>query len=167
MSVTLATKMDSTEKRRRIVELAKDGVDKATIAREVGLNSRQAVDYHLKAWFEETRPDAEASAELRQMQWSRLEDIVASMRPHTLHVLRSAFGEPILDGDGQEQLVPNLPVVERLVRVYERQAKLMGLDLQQNVQVNVLPTAEQLASLFGWDATAVIEGTAVEEVVDG
>jgi len=44
----------------------------------------------------------------------------------------------------------------------ERRARLFGLDLERNLQFNVRPTAEQLASLFGWDAQDVVDVTAAE-----
>lgn len=156
--------MVSTEKRARIVELAKDGLSYETIAKDVGLGSRQAVAYHLKRWFEETRPDPEAAAELRQMQWARLEDLVAHLRPRTLGPLMGMFG-PVKGEDGQYIIVPNVPVIDRLLKVYERQAKLMGMDLERGVSVTMV-TAEALASYLGWDDQVVIEGRA-EEITDG
>lgn len=158
----VATRMVSTEKRRKIVELAKDGHDNATIAKEVGLNSRQAVEYHLKQWFAETRPDPEATEELRAMQWARLEDLVAALRPRVVGPVMGMFG-PIKDEDGEFVIAPNAQVIDRLMKVYDRQAKLMGLDLQQGVQVAMF-TAEGMAEFLGWagDEPAAIEGAAVE-----
>lgn len=157
---SVATKMVNTEKRARIVELAKDGYTYDSIAKDVGLNSRQAVAYHLKQWFEETRPDPEATAELRQMQWARLEDLIAALRPRVVGPLMGMFGP--VKVDGEFVIVPQPAIIDRLLKVYERQAKLMGLDLQPGIQVGVM-TAEGVAAYFGWDPpAAVIEGVAVE-----
>lgn len=158
----VATRMVSTEKRRKIVELAKDGHDNTTIAREVGLNSRQAVEYHLKQWFAETRPDPEATEELRAMQWARLEDLVAALRPRVVGPVMGMFG-PIKDEDGEFVIAPNAQIIDRLMKVYDRQARLMGLDLERN-QISINVTRESLAASLGWDG-AVIEETA-EEVQD-
>lgn len=155
----VATKMVSTEKRAKIVELAKDGLSYESIAKEVGLNSRQAVGYHLKQWFEETRPDPEATAELRQMQWARLEDLVATLRPLTMGPLMGMFGP--VKVDGEFVIVPQPAVIDRLMKVYDRQAKLMGLDLERGINVTMV-TAEALASYLGWDDQPAIEGSAVE-----
>lgn len=156
----VATRMASTEKRAKIVELAKDGHDNAAIAREVGLNSRQAVAYHLKQWFEETKPDSEATEELRQMQWSRLEDLVAVLRPRTIGPLMGMFGP--VKVDGEFVIVPQAAVIDRLLKVYDRQARLMGLDLERN-QFTINVTREALAVSLGWaPALDAIEGEAVE-----
>lgn len=162
----VATRMVSTEKRARIVELAKDGWSYEAIAADekVNLGSRQAVAYHLKRWFEETRPDPEETAELRQMQWTRLEDIVTVLRPRVMGPLMGMFG-PVKGEDGEFIIVPQPAVIDRLLKVYERQAKLMGMDLQQGIAL-VPITREALAAALGRVEPLVIEGTAEEEVID-
>lgn len=161
----VATRMISTEKRARIVELAKDGWSMERIAADPGvkLGSRQAVHWHLKAWFEETRPDAEATEELRLMQWRRLEDLIEVLRPRTMGPLMGMFG-PVRDAETKEFIiVPQPQVIDRLLKVYERQAKLMGLDLTQQIQIGINVSAEALAELFADHAgSPVIEGTAIE-----
>lgn len=69
-----------------------------------------------------------------------------------------------LEGDADHlfltpaQLV--LPTTDRLVKLMDRKARLMGLDLQAGIQVTLV-TRESLALSLGWD-DVVIEGEATE-----
>jgi hypothetical protein len=105
--------------------------------------------------------------ELANAGWTRdaqIDKLHETLWPHTLHVLRDNFGSPILDANGEEQLVPNLPVIDRVHKNMDRKARLCGLDLQPGVQVGVI-TREALAGVLWVEDGEVLEGEA-EEIVE-
>lgn len=144
MSAAVASDLTVLEKRAKIVDLAKTGMAYRRIALEVGYASPASVAEQIAAWAAETRPSAEATEELRKLQNEQIDSLAEKLWAR-------------LETDDY------LAVTDRLVKLMDRKARLMGLDLERNVQVNVLPSAEALAAAFGWDASAgVVEGTAVE-----
>lgn len=144
MSAAVASELSVLEKRAKVVSLAKTGMNYRAIAAEVGYKSPASVADQIAAWAAETRPSAEATEELRKLQGEQIDALFEGLWPQ------------------REDVV----VVDRLVKLMDRKARLFGLDLERNVQVNLLPTAEQLAGLFGWDdqnqAPLAIDGTATE-----
>lgn len=149
MSTAIAHDLDQLEKRSKVVELAKQGKTYRVIAAEVGYASPQSVANQIKAWAEETRPSREDSDAFRAMQLERLEAMHAKLWAQ-------------LEVGGEV----NLPVVDRLLKVAERASKLMGADLQQNVNLVAAVTMEQIVQVLGYDESLVVEGTATE-VTDG
>ncbi len=142
--------LELIDKRAVIIELAKDGWSQRRIGEEVGL-SHTAVGKHIKAWVAEMRADsAEATEAYVTLSNVRLDDLIAGLRPKCF--------------EGGEA---NLPVIDRLLKVMERQARLNGLDAQVDVAVNVL-TQEQIGPwlMQHFAQQGVIEGTAVE-ITDG
>jgi hypothetical protein len=61
-------------------------------------------------------------------------------------------GQPILD------VGPRLAALDRVLKVGERQAKLMGLDAAQKVDVSVSEQAKQAAAQAAADAVAFLHG---------
>lgn len=149
MSAAVATEMTQVERRAAVVELAKTGQPYRAIAKQLGIGSPGTVAKDIAAWAAETKPSTEASEELRKLQLEEINGLAVKLWAK-------------LDGDDY------LSVVDRLVKLMERKARLMGLDMPTQVHVGLnLPTAEALAELFGQvDAGQVIEGTATE-ITDG
>lgn len=141
MSAALASELTVLEKRSKIVELAKTGMAYRAIAVEVGYASPASVAEQIAAWAAETRPSAEATEELRKLQHEQI-----------LGLREKLYAR--LDSDDY------LAVTDRLVKLMDRESRLMGLDLQPGIGVAVV-TREQLAALL-YDAQGVVEGTAEE-----
>lgn len=166
MSAAVATELGQLERRAKVVDLAKRGRAYSAIAIELGIGSKATVARDIAAWCAETKPTPEATEELRKLQaeeirglreklWNRLETPAYDHEGNAL--LHPVTGKMVLEVD--------VTVVDRLVRLMEREAKLLGLDLERNIQVTQI-TAEGLAALF-WDGQpAAIEGTATEIVED-
>jgi hypothetical protein len=57
-----------------------------------------------------------------------------------------------------------LAVNDRLVKLMDRKARLMGLDLERSINVNVVPTAEQFAAFLGWDPQGEAVDAEAEEL---
>lgn len=142
MSHAIADMVVATDRRARVVDLAKTGKPYRAIGLELGVNA-STVARDIAAWAAETKPSVEATEELRKLQ---REEILA---------LREKLWARIDDDD-------RLAVVDRLVRLQEREAKLMGLDLTQQINIGINVSAEAIASLFADHEAGVIEGTAVE-----
>lgn len=144
MSAAVATELGQLERRAKVVDLAKRGRAYSAIAIELGIGSKATVARDIAAWCAETKPTPEATEELRKLQAEEIRGLREKLWIRCEQ-------EP-------EQL---MVVVDRLVRLQEREAKLMGLDLERGA-INVQITAEGLAALF-WDGQpAAIEGSAVE-----
>lgn len=134
-------------KQAEVVRLLMSGRSQYDIADALGC-SEATVRYHKQGWLELQRPSVEMTEELRQTQAAQLDELHAKLWPQ-------------LESDDY------LAVTDRLVKLMDRKARLMGLDLERNINVNVLPTAEQFAAFLEWDApAAAIEGSAVE-ITDG
>ena len=99
-------KLAALEKRKQALQLAIAGVDYQTIADRVGYNSRQAAHAAVKSALVETlRPPSD---ELRQMQLTRLDEMIKYL------------WSQVSKG--------NYNAVDRIIKIEERRAKLLGLD---------------------------------------
>lgn len=147
MSAAIAIELEQVERRSQVVELAKTGKSYRVIGSQLGVNA-STVARDIAAWAAETKPSAEQTEDLRKLQHEQI-----------LGLREKLYAR--LESDDY------LAVTDRLVKLMDREAKLMGLDLQPGIQVAVL-TRESLAA-FLWDASAsveAIEGTATE-ITDG
>lgn len=136
-------------KRREIIRLRCEGHTMQRVAEMVGLAGPSSVQHHEQAWLAEQTPSSEQTEQRRQMQLAGID----SVRARLFALL-----------DAEVETPARLSVVDRLAKLWEREAKLVGLDMQQGVSVTMV-TAEALASYLGWDDQA-IEGSAVE-ITDG
>lgn len=140
-SVRPATQIKQAE----IVKLILAGKSQYDIAEQLGC-SEASVRYHKQGWLELQRPSSELTEELRQTQAAVIDALHEKLWP-------------LLETDDY------LAVTDRLVKLMDRKAKLMGIDLERGISVTMV-TAEALASYLGWDEEPVIEGQAVE-ITDG
>jgi hypothetical protein len=147
LMATATQQFRGESKRAEVVALRLQGKTLNDIAKATGLAGDSSVRYHLDAWLAEQRPTAEQTEELRQLQASQIDALFDGLWPQR----------------------DDVAVVDRLVKLMDRKARLMGLDLQQGISVTVV-TAEALASYLGWDAEPeAIEGVATEitDITDG
>lgn len=138
------SKLEMEAKRREIIRLRYEGNTLERTAELVGLAGPSSVQHHEQAWLAERTPSAEVTEHRRQLQLEGIDS------------LRARLFAALDDDDGR----PRVEVVDRINRLWEREAKLVGLDLQLGVTVNVL-TRESLADVLYADEP-VIEGVAVE-----
>ena len=73
-------------------------------------------------------------------------------------------GRPMVDGDGEPILDygTRLAALDRVLKIGERQAKLLGLDAAQRVDVAVSEQAKEAMSAAAADAIARLAGTTEE-----
>lgn len=136
MSAAVAVELGVLEKRAKCVELARQGKSYSVIAGEVGYASKASVAEQIAAWAAETKPSAEQTEELRKLQNDQIDALHAKLWPR-------------LDSEDY------LAVTDRLVKLMDRKARLMGLDLQQGISITLV-TREALAGAL-WAADDVVD----------
>lgn len=135
-------------KRREIIRLRYEGHTLDRTAELVGLAGPSSVQHHENAWLAERTPSVEVTESRRQFQLAGIDAV------------RAKLFEALA---GEVDLASRLSVVDRLGKLWDREARLLGLDLTQQIQIGINVSAEALAELFADHAgSPVIEGTAVE-----
>jgi hypothetical protein len=140
---TGATALESAAKQAEVVKLRMAGVTLDEIATRVGLAGRSGAHYHVTKWVESLQPSSEMAEEYRQTQLARAEERYRRFRP-------LAMGE-IDEATGEWKREPDWQAVNAIQRDSERMARMLGADLERNVSLNLIPTAEQFAAFLNWD----------------
>ncbi|MCG5549170.1 helix-turn-helix domain-containing protein [Halorhodospira halochloris] len=107
-SNTAAARLKSAERKARALELRQTGMTYADIGRELGISNAQAHRLVSGALQEIRKRASEEAEQLRTLELSRLDQ------------LHHALWESALGGE--------LRAIDRLLRIMERRAKLLGLD---------------------------------------
>lgn len=143
-------------RRKEIVEMRIAGKTVPFIAQTLGL-ADGTVQKHLRDWVLSNTPSDEATSELRKIMHERLEAM------HDRH-WQQAMG--IQNEDGSWRIPPSKDAGEFCLKIMDREAKLMGVDMQPS-QTTLLISAESIAAYLGWDPqpghSAVIDVTPTEE----
>lgn len=141
------TRAQSEVKRAEIIKLRLAGRTLDDVAQAVGL-TREGCRYHEQAWLAEQTPSAEVTEERRQKQLASIDSVKSRL---------------FASLDSEDELAVRLAVVDRIAKLWDREARLAGLDLERNViAINV--TREALAASLGWAPPAdAIDVEATEE----
>lgn len=145
---TLA-RLNNDSKRAEIIRMRFAGMTLQQVGDQLGM-TLQGVKYHEDAWLAEQKPSTEVTESRRQMQLAGIDAV------------RSRLFEHLEGEDGK----PDVQVVDRLAKLWEREARLVGLDLQQNVSVLAV-TREALAEALGRDAPIDVPAEDVQELEAG
>jgi hypothetical protein len=137
-------RLERDSKRAEIIRMRFAGQTLQQVGDQLGL-TLQGVKYHEDAWLAEQKPSSEVTEERRQKQLAGIDAVRARLFEH-------------LEGDDGK---PDVAIVDRLAKLWEREAKLVGLDLQQGINVTVV-TREALAAAL-WSADDVVDVEATEE----
>lgn len=140
-------------KRKRIVELRVAGKTIDEISETMGLAHSTVYD-HLRQWVTSQTPPDEQVAEVRRVMHERLEKMVDRH-------WQVAMGR--MNEDGTWEVPPSREASEFLLRVLDREAKLMGVDMQPSQQT-ILISAESIAAYLGWDPQPGMTAQAVLDV---
>jgi hypothetical protein len=151
---TGTTALESAVKQAEVVKLRMAGLSLDEIATRVGLAGRSGAHYHVAKWVESLQPSTELAEEYRQTQLARAEERYRRFRP-------LAMGE-VDEATGEWKREPDWQAVNAIQRDGEHMARMLGADLERNVQVNVLPSAEIFAQVMGWDA----DGEAIDALAE-
>jgi hypothetical protein len=155
---TGTTALESAAKQAEVVKLRMAGVTLDEIATRVGLAGRSGAHYHVTKWVESLQPSSEMAEEYRQTQLARAEERYHRFRP-------LAMGE-VDEATGEWKREPDWQAVNAIQRDGERMARMLGADLERNVSVNLLPSAEQFAAVMGWDTDGEAIDAVAEELPD-
>lgn len=127
------------------------GHSQDAVAERMGITQQRVSAIEIE-WLASRQPSTEVTEQRRQMQLAGIDSVRSRL---------------IASLELEDELGARLAVVDRIAKLWDREAKLVGLDLQAGLSLSVNVGAEQLAALLGYDPPQeAIEGTAVE-ITDG
>ena len=88
---------------------------------------------------------------LRQVQAAQIDAMYRDVAPRVMRPLRTEDGEIIYDGAGDQRkpaVTVDVPVAQLVVKIWERKARLYGLDLERSAGMAPPVTREALAALL-------------------
>lgn len=135
--------LDVAVRKAQAIELRIAGHTQDEVATKLGV-SQQRISVIEHEWLASRQPSSEVTEARRQLQLAGIDQV----RARLMAALDDDLGQPRVE------------IVDRINKLWEREARLVGLDLQLGVTVNVL-TRESLADVLYADEP-VIEGVAVE-----
>jgi DNA-binding transcriptional MerR regulator len=110
----MTKKIESMQKQAQALTLRKAGVSVQTIAETLGWNSHQAASKAISAALKRTLQ--EPADELRTLELARLDDMLKSIASNVQ--------------------AGNLTAIDRALKIQDRRAKLMGLDMPAKVDLS-------------------------------
>lgn len=139
MPASRAKRADTAKRRTEAIRLRMAGESFESIAAKLGYNSRGAACQDITRALEQAVMEQARSVEVyREEELQRLDMLLAEAwtvlkRAHVTvshgRIVRDDLEEPILD-DG-----PTLAAIDRILKIEERRAKLLGLDAPQRHEV--------------------------------
>jgi hypothetical protein len=146
-------RLGNLELQGKVVRMRIEGERQAEIARQLGINVTTVMKY-IDQWVIDQTPAPEQVTALRHVMMERLEGL------HNKHWHRAVGLDPATNAPTGEG--PDAKAGEFLLRIMDRQAKLMGVDLQPNT-TTIMISAESIAQFLGWDdAPAPAAGTVID-----
>lgn len=131
------------ERRTKAIEMRRVGIPWERISDEVGYSSPAvaAADIY-KVLADRTREMGEAVAGLRSIEADKLdamERVIINIMRKSHFIVSAQQGRIVTGPDGQplEDPAPVFQCIDRLLRIAERRAKLLGLDSPVKAQVEV------------------------------
>jgi DNA-binding CsgD family transcriptional regulator len=135
------TRLSGIEMRGKVVALRIQGLQYDEIAMRLGIH-RATAAHHVDTWVMEQTPAADQVEAQRQVMDARLEELYSKYW-HRAMGLSPKTGLDTPEG-------PQEKSGELLLKIMDRKAKLMGIDMQPN-QTTLLISAESIAAYLGWD----------------
>ena len=139
--------LESLALRGEIVRLRIAGLKQEEIGELCGV-SRRTVGNHIERWIMEQTPAPDQADGLRHVMQERLEFMHSTYWNLANGLDRN--GERATRTDTGEPRMPDAKAGEMVLKIMDRQAKLMGVDLQPNT-TTLLISAESIAAYLGWD----------------
>ena len=148
--------LETAERDAEVCRLRATGIGFPEIGRRLGMSRQGAHAAHKRALREVVR---EAADDVRAIELDRLDTlyrtalgVMAKTHPMVQNgrVMRDADGRPVEDS------MPRLQAIDRLLRIQERRARLLGLDAPAKTDVRVTDALDeqiqQLAAELGFMA---------------
>lgn len=121
---------EAAERRVKALELRKAGLPYRVIAEECGVSEQQAWRDVKKGLANLAKMEQQAATEVRQLELERIDTLLSVLWTR-------ARGRRITHDDKTvEEIAPDMAALDRVMRLMERRAKLLGLDLQREEQVD-------------------------------
>ena len=117
-----AEKAQAAERRVKALELRKAGLSYAAIGKTLGVSDAQAYDDVKRILSEMLKERAEDIEHVRQMEVERVDALIAAVWA------RARGGRKHEDGSVEP---PDLQAMDRVLKLMDRRARLLGLDLQK------------------------------------
>lgn len=140
----MARSVHQVERDARAVELRRSHMNYRQIAAEMGFTAVSSAYEAVQRGLADTV--AETNDEVRRQEVERLDDLArAALAVLTKTHIVVSQGRVVLDPDTGQPLVDDGPVLQaldRLLKIQERRAKLLGLDAPSKVEVLTIDTID-------------------------
>jgi hypothetical protein len=132
----------------QIIAMRLQDISQRQIATNLGI-ARSTVQNALQVWTRENGPSAEQVEELRQIQAAQIDAMYRDVAPRVMRPLRTEDGAINYEGAGDERkpvVTVDVPVAHLVVKLWERKARLYGLDLERSAAM-AAPITREAASI--------------------
>lgn len=159
MPASRAQRAKTAERRAKAVEMRLAGADYDTIATTLGYSDRGAAHKDITRALEANIAEQHHSVELYREEELRTLDLLMAEAWAVLkrqHVTVS-HGKVIVDEDTGQKLLddgPTLQAIDRILKIRERRAKLLGLDAPTKVEAITIDALDRAIA----DLAAELEG---------
>lgn len=168
MPASKAKRADTAQRRKQAIDMRMAGASFQQIADTLGYTTRGAACQDISRALEQSVAEQTRSVEsYREEELQRLDALLAEAwavlkRQHVTvshgRLIRDESDEPILD-DG-----PTLSAIDRILKIQERRAKLLGLDAPQRHEVVSIDAVDaeiaRLTAELGLNEAGPVEGAA-------
>lgn len=125
--MTSERRLAAADRQRLALQLRKGGLDYRRIADQLGYDGPSGAFKAVTSALQKTLK--EPAEDVRTLELARLDDLLTGLWPEVLPRRDPATGDTI---------PANLAAIDRVVRVMERRAKLLGLDAPLRIDVTAL-----------------------------
>lgn len=135
---------DTAERDAEACRLRSRGMSYPAIAKQLGYADPSGASKAVSRALRVTRQDA--AEEVRTMELSRLDDLYERMLAIVERSHPTVSVGKVLDVEDDG---PRMAAVDRLLRIQERRARLLGLDAPQRISVDAENLGREIAELLG------------------
>lgn len=123
-AATAAVKIDQAQRARQVMQLRMAGASERTIAAQLGLSPGGVHKIIVRELATVRAETGEAAEEARKLELERLDQLQAALWPDAIGI----------DAQTGTRKAPSLQATDRVLRVMERRAALLGLDYKPKVE---------------------------------
>lgn len=123
---------------QKIVALRVEGYSYQDIAIELDMTASAASQQFRKEMLLIEQEATETAWEARQLDLERTDRIIKANIHSLAMPMTDPDGDPLLDEDGQQQLMPNSRAAETLLKAMNHRAKLLGLYAEEPAPMDTL-----------------------------
>lgn len=173
MTASRAKQASVAERRSKLIKMRLAGHSFDECAAKLGYSSRSAATRDFTRAFEQVAIEQRASVEVyREVELAKLDDLTIKATRILLgrHYVVTQAGKLVEDPETGLPLLddgPTLQAIDRLLKIQDRRAKLLGLDSPQKVEVLTIDAIDRaIADLNEQLAAAGVEAPALAGTED-